>query len=135
MGHQAVLAGFGQVVRQQQNAVGAQALGFLRAGHRKTGRAADAGNDGHLAGAGINRRLDDQRVFVAGEREKFARAASGKKRGRAVRGQPFEALDVAARAKIALLVKVGDGKGQKAGADDGCEVLGVHKKFFGKKLS
>ncbi|MCY1228490.1 hypothetical protein D9M72_408110 [compost metagenome] len=54
----AVLAGFGQVVRQQQHAGRAQALGFLRVGDGGAGRAAGAGQDRHLAGAGAHGGVD-----------------------------------------------------------------------------
>jgi hypothetical protein len=58
VGDQAFLRGFGQVVRQQQQALRAGLLGFLGvSGH--AGQAADAGQDRHLATAGVHCGLDD----------------------------------------------------------------------------
>jgi hypothetical protein len=55
--HQAFLRGFGQVVRQQQHALGAIALGFLRVLDGQAGAAAGAGDDGHAALAGLDATL------------------------------------------------------------------------------
>ena len=119
MGDQAVLAGFSQVMGQQQNAVGTQALGLLCASYCKTRRATHTGNDGYFAAAGFYRCFDDQRVLVTCEREKLARAASCKQRGGAIGSQPLKPLNIRFRPKVTLLVKISNGKRQQARADDG----------------
>ena len=67
--HQAVLRGFGQVVRQQQHALGAVALGFLRVLDGQGGAAAGAADDGHAALAGFGRDLDHL-AYSCGSSEK-----------------------------------------------------------------
>ncbi|MNV62735.1 hypothetical protein D3C71_1552940 [compost metagenome] len=59
VGGDAVLRRFGQVVGQQQDALGALALGFLCVGDGGAGGAARAGQDGHFAGAGLHGGADD----------------------------------------------------------------------------
>src|SRR3546814_1827663 len=81
------LAGFGQVVRQQKHAVGTGFLRGLRAFDGEAGGAARPGNNGHLVTARVDGRLDDGRVFAAGQRKEFAGAAGGKERRGAVRYQ------------------------------------------------
>ncbi|SPA41445.1 exported protein of unknown function [Cupriavidus taiwanensis] len=118
VGGNAVLAGLGQVVRQQQHAGGAQALGFLRVGDGSAGRAAGAGQDRHLAGAGTHRGVDYGRVVLRRQREELAGAAGREQRGGAVGGQPFQARGVGLGREVALGVEVGDGEGQQAFGDD-----------------
>ena len=123
---QAFLAGFGQVMRQQQDAVGASLFSRLRALDGKAGRPASARNDGHLATAGVHRRLDDLRVFIPGQREEFAGAASRKQGTGAIRSQPLQPVDVALAMEVALRIEVGQGKGQQAAGENGFEFLGIH---------
>jgi hypothetical protein len=127
MSDQAFLAGFGQVVRQQQDAVGAGTLGLLRALDGKAGRAAGAGNDGHLAAAGVHRGPDDAGVLVAGEREELAGAAGGEQRGGAIRGQPFQPFGIAAGVEVALGVEIRQRKRQQSVGHDRFEFLGGHR--------
>ncbi|MNL39424.1 hypothetical protein D3C87_1617030 [compost metagenome] len=83
---QAFLARFGEVMRQQQDAVSAQALGLLCVGDGGAGGAASARNDRHLAAAGVHSGLDDLAVLGASQREILARATGGKQRAGAVGG-------------------------------------------------
>ena len=83
-------AGFGEVVRQQQDAVRAETLGLLREGDRLTRRAARAGDDRHLAATGLDGGGNHVAILAAGERKEFAGAARCKERGRAERREPFE---------------------------------------------
>ena len=132
---QTLLTGFRQVVGQEQDAVGAQAFGFLGMGNGGAGRAARTGNDRHLATACVYRGLDDLAVLGAGQREILTRTTSRKQRARAVRGQPFQALDIGLGTEFALLVKVRDREGQQAGAHDGFEFLWGHGKYgSGEKM-
>ena len=126
MRNQAFLAGFGQVVRQQQNAVGAQALGFLGVGNGRARGAASAGNDRHLAAAGVDRGLDDLAVLIARQREVFARAAGGEQRAGAKGREPFQARGIALGVEIALGREVRHREGQQAGAHHFFEILGIH---------
>ncbi len=119
----AVLAGFSQVVRQQQDALGAQALGFLGVGDGHAGRAAGAGQDGHLACAGFHRGADDVGIVVWRQREELAGATGGEQGGGAVGGQPFQALYIGLGAEVALRVEVGHGEGKQAFRDDLLEFL------------
>ncbi len=123
VGDQAFLAGFGQVVRQQQDAVGTGLLGRLRALDGKARGAARARDDRHLAAAGVHRGLDDAGVLVSGEREELARAARGEQRGGAVGGQPLQALGVGPGVEVAVGVEVGQREGQQSGGHDLLEVL------------
>jgi hypothetical protein len=53
---QAFLRGFGEVVRQQQQALRAGALGFLRVLDGERGAGAGGADDRHAAAAGVHRR-------------------------------------------------------------------------------
>ncbi|MNY26560.1 hypothetical protein D3C86_1604170 [compost metagenome] len=110
----AFLAGFGQVMRHQQDAVRAQALGFLGVFDGHAGRAAGAGQDGYLATAGFHRGADHVRIVLLRQREELARAAGCEQGRGAVRGQPFQAFDIGRWAEIALFVKVGHGERKQA---------------------
>ncbi|MNO74458.1 hypothetical protein D3C76_654580 [compost metagenome] len=77
MSGNAVLAGFGQVVRQQQQAFGAQTLGFLSVFDGLASRTADAGQNRHAGFAGVDGSLDDFRVFAGGQGEELTGAAGG----------------------------------------------------------
>ncbi len=107
MAHQAILARFGQVVRQQQHARGAQALGFLCEADGRAGRAACASQDRHLAAAGVDRSLDHIRVLAVGQREELAGATGCEQRAGAVRRQPFQAFSVGFGTEVTLFVEVG----------------------------
>ncbi|MNO99935.1 hypothetical protein D3C76_917180 [compost metagenome] len=126
MGGDAVLAGFGQVVRQQQQALGTQALGFLRVFDGLAGGATDTGEDRYRSGAGVDRGLDHLAVFAGGQGEEFTGTASGEQRAGAVGGQPLKALDVASRVEVALGIEVGDRERQQAVGEDGFEFLWIH---------
>ncbi|MNP32820.1 hypothetical protein D3C76_1260240 [compost metagenome] len=126
MGGDTFLAGFGQVVRQQQQALGTQALGFLRVFDGLAGGATDAGEDGDRLGAGVDGGLDHLAVFAGSQGEELTGAASGEQGAGAVRGQPFQALDVASRVEVALGVEVGDRERQQAVGEDGFEFLWSH---------
>ena len=111
-------------MRQQQHALGAQALGFLRVGDGHARRAAGAGQDRHLAGAGGDGGADDVRILIGGQREELARAAGGEQGGGAVGSQPFQALGVGLGVEVALRVEIGHGEGEQSFRDDGLEFLG-----------
>ena len=125
-GGNAVLAGFGQVVRQQQQALGTQTLGFLSVFDGLAGGTADTGQDWHAGRAGIDGGLDDLRILAGGQGEEFT-GATGCEQGRgAVRGQPLEALDVAVAIEIALGSEIGDRERQQARREDGLQFLWIH---------
>ncbi|MNP01421.1 hypothetical protein D3C76_932350 [compost metagenome] len=126
MGGNAVLAGFGQVVRQQQQAFGAQTLGFLGVFDGLTGRTADAGQDWHAGGASVDGSLDDFRVFTGRQREKLTGTACGEQSRGAVWGQPFKTLDVTSAIEIALGIEIGDRERQQTGREDGLQFLWIH---------
>src|SRR5690606_7054983 len=75
MGHYAGRAGFCQVMRQQQDAVCAQALGFLRVSDGLPGGATRAGNYRYLARAGSYCGGNDLAVLLGFQGEKLARSA------------------------------------------------------------
>ncbi|MNZ82214.1 hypothetical protein D3C78_1009070 [compost metagenome] len=126
MGGDTVLAGFGQVMRQQQQALGAQALGFLSVFDGLASGTANTGKDWHAGGAGIDGGLDDLRVLAGGQGEEFTGAARCEQGRGAIRGQPLEALDVAVAIEIALGSKVGDRERQQARREDGLQFLWIH---------
>ena len=72
---EAVLRGLGQVVGQQQQARGAEPLGFARERDRCARRPAGAGEDGDPAAAGLDSDADDLGVLRKLEREELAGAA------------------------------------------------------------
>ncbi len=108
MGGHAFLAGFGEVVRQQQQTLGTQALGFLRHLDGQAGRTTDAGENRHRAGAGVDGGLDDLAVLARLQREELAGATGSEQRRGTVGAEPFQALDVAGAIEVALRVEVGD---------------------------
>jgi len=108
MQRDAFLAGFGEVMRQQQQALGTQALGLLRHLDGEAGRATDAGENRHRAGAGIHGSLDDLAVLARLQREELAGTAGSEQRRGTVGTEPFQALDVAGAIEVALRVEVGD---------------------------
>ncbi len=110
MGSDAILAGFGEVVRQQQKALGPQALGLLRILDGLAGCTTYARQDRYRRGACVHRCLDDLAVFAGSQGEELARTPGGEQRTRAVWGQPFQAFDVASLIEIALRSEVGDRK-------------------------
>ncbi|MCY1522580.1 hypothetical protein D9M68_574400 [compost metagenome] len=113
-------------MRQQQQALGTEALGFLGVLDGQAGRAADAGEDRHGAGTGVDRGLDHRGVLVRCEGEEFTGSARGEERRGAVGSQPFQATGVGVGAKVAGSVEVGDGEGQQPGGEDGLEFLWIH---------
>jgi hypothetical protein len=131
----AFLAGFGQVVGHQQNAVRAVTFGFLGIRDCDAGRAAGAGENRYLAFADFGCRTHDVRVVVMREREEFARAAGDEQRRGAVRREPFEALGIGVGAEIALFVEVGNGEGQKAFRNDLLQFLRCrHDEYPGRRM-
>ncbi|MNI38162.1 hypothetical protein D3C73_922930 [compost metagenome] len=126
VGGNAVLASFSQVVRQQQQALGAQALGFLCVFNGLTGRTAHAGQDWHAGGASVDRRLDDFRIFAGRQREELTGAACGEQSRGAVWGQPFQTLDVTRAVEVALCIEIGNRERQQTGREDGLQFLWIH---------
>ncbi|KAG1433863.1 hypothetical protein G6F57_021880 [Rhizopus arrhizus] len=112
-----------QTLGQQQDALGALALGFLGVGDGGAGGAARACQDGHLAGAGLHGGAHDVRILLGSQGEELAGAACGKEGGGAVRSQPFEAGGVGLGVEIAVLVKVRHGEGQQPFRHDFFEFL------------
>ncbi|MNO43099.1 hypothetical protein D3C76_333120 [compost metagenome] len=126
VGGDAVLAGFGEVVGQQQQALGAQAFGFLGIFDGLAGGTADTGEDRHAAGAGIDGGLDHLAVLAGGQGEELTGTAGGEQGTGAVGGQPFQAFDVAGAMEIALGIEIGDREGQQAAGEDGFQFLWIH---------
>ena len=122
----AFLVGLGEVMRQEQDALGAEALSFLRVldGHAR--RAARAGEDRDESVAGVDRGLDDGGVFLGFEREELTRAARGEERGGAVGREPLQALGVAGGVEVAVGLEVGDREGEQSGGEDLLEFEGGH---------
>jgi hypothetical protein len=127
----AFLVGLGEVMGQKQDALGAEALGFLCVldGHAR--RATGAGEDRDESVAGIDRGLDDGGVFLGFEGKELTRAARGEERGGAVRSQPLQALGVARGVEIAVGLEVGDREGEQSGGEDLLEFEGGHGKKGG----
>ena len=67
----------------------------------------------------LSRSVAGLKVFLTG-------AASGEQGTGAIRGQPFQAFDVASLVEIALGVEVGDRERQQAGGEDGFQFLWSH---------
>ncbi len=126
MGGNAVLAGFGEVVRQQQQALGAQALGFLSIFDGLAGRAADAGENRYAARAGVYSGFHYFRVFAGRQREELTGTAGGEQRRRAVGCQPLQALDVTSAMEVALGIEIGNRERQQSGGEDGLQFLWIH---------
>jgi hypothetical protein len=123
---QAVLRGFGQVVRHQQDALRAEAFGFLRKSDGGTGGAAGAGQDRHFAAAGFDRHPYHVGILGGGQRKELAGAACHKQGARTVGSQPFEPSCISARAEFALRIEIGDREGQQAGGKRLFEFLRIH---------
>ncbi len=126
MGGNPVLAGFGQIVRQQQQALGTQTFGFLSHLDGLTGRTTDASQNRHGLFASVDGGLDDFGVFTAGQGEEFTCTASSEQCGSAVRCQPLQAFDVTSAVEIALGIEVGYRKGQQTVGEDGLQFLWIH---------
>ena len=122
----AVLRGFGQIVRQQQQALGAQALGFLRHLDGHAGRAANASQDRYGLLAGIHGSLDHGAVFIRRQGEELASTAGSEQSGSTVRCQPLEAADVASLVEITGSIEVGHRERQQTGGEDGLKFLWIH---------
>ena len=122
----AVLVGLGQVMRKQEDTLGAEAFGFLRILNRHAGRTAGTGEDRHEAVARINRGLDNGRVFLRLEGEEFTRAPCGEERGRAVGREPLQSLGVARGVEVTVGLEVGDREGEQSGGEDLLEFEGGH---------
>nr|GEU28090.1 hypothetical protein [Tanacetum cinerariifolium] len=120
---QAVLARFGQVVRQQQQALRAGFFSFLGVRSGDAGRATDAGQDRYLAFTGIDGSLDDFRVFLRGQREELARAAGSEQCAGAERRQPFQTVDIRFLVEVAFCIEVGDRERQQARGKDFFQAL------------
>ena len=126
MGSNPVLAGFGQVVRQQQQAFGTEALGFLSVFDGLTGRTADTGEDRHAGGTGIHCRLHNLGIFAGGQGEKLTGAACSEQCSGTLGGQPLQALDIAGLMEITLCVEIGHGERQQTVGEDGLQFLWIH---------
>jgi len=126
VGGNAVLAGFGQIVWQQQQALGAKAFGFLGVLDSLASRTANTGEDWHAGGTGINGGLHHLGIFTRGEGEKLTGAAGGEQGSSAVRGQPLQTLDVARRVEITLRIEIGHGERQQTVGEDGLQFLWIH---------
>ena len=126
VGDQAFLAGFGQVVGQQQNALGAQALSLLGVLDGQRGATASARNDGRAVLAGGQGDLDHFAVFAGLQREELTRATCGKQCRSAVGLQPLQAIGIGLGSKAQFAVEVGQRKGQQAGLQYAFEVLWGH---------
>ena len=113
-------------MRQQQDAFGAEALGFLRVLDGHAGRTTGAGEDRDEAVAGVDRGLDDVRIFLGLQGEEFTRAARGEERGGSVRSEPLQALGVAGGVEVAVRLEVGDREGEQSGREDLLEFEGGH---------
>ena len=81
---------------------------------------------GTLPRQGADRSPDDGRIFVAGQRKKLTGAAGGEQGGCAIRCQPFQTLDIGLRPEVTLRIEIGERERQKAGADDGLEIVWMH---------
>src|SRR6218665_2247609 len=79
-GNKALLAGFGQVMGPQQDALRAQALGFLCVADGQGGAAAGIGNDGGAATAVLDGHLHHGAKFLRRQREELAGATGCKRR-------------------------------------------------------
>src|SRR5690606_18743940 len=106
MAAQALLIGLGQVVRQDQYAVGALALGFDRVLDRDARAIASTRDNRHIALADINGGANDAGVFILGQREELACAARGKQRAGVVALQPFKALLIRRLVEVLLRIKI-----------------------------
>ncbi|MCY1179474.1 hypothetical protein D9M73_198780 [compost metagenome] len=113
-------------MRQQQQAFGTQALGFLGVFDGLAGRTTDASQDRYRGCAGIDSGLDHLAVFAGSQGEELTGAAGGEQGAGAVGGEPFQALDVAGAVEVALGVEVGDREGQQAAGEDGFQFLWIH---------
>jgi hypothetical protein len=116
VGDQAFLAGFRQVVRQQQQP-SAPALGFAGIGCRDAGRAADTGQNRHFTGAGIHGGLDDVGYSLGSARR--TRPCRRRRTARSRHMAPaIQTFNVGRLAEVAFGVEVGDRERQQAGRED-----------------
>ena len=112
---------------EEQDALGAEAFGFLGVldGHARG--SAGSGEDRHEAVAGVDRGLDHGRVFLGFQGEEFTGAAGGEERGGAVGSQPLQSLRVARGVEVAVSLEVGDREGEQSGGEDLLEFEGGHE--------
>ena len=125
VGGEAGLSGLGQVVRQEQDAVGAGRLELAGEVDRHGGAVAAAREDRHVPGRRLGR-LDRGHDLGGAEREELAGAAGGEEPGGGELRQPGDMLGVGPGREAVLGVEGGDGEGEKAGADLRLEILRVH---------
>ena len=125
VGREPGLAGLGQIVRQQQKAVGAGLLDRAGEVDRHGGAVAAAGEDRHLAGSGLGG-PDSVDYLLGPEREELAGAAGGEEAGGGVLGEPLDVSGVGFRREAVAAVEGGDGEGEEAGADLLLKVAGGH---------
>ena len=126
MGRNAILAGFGEVVRQQQQTFGAEAFGFLSVLDGLACRTAHTGEDRHTGRAGIHCGFHHLGIFAGREGKELTGTASSEQSRGAVRGQPFKALDVARLVEITLGVEIGHRERQQTVGKDGLQFLWIH---------
>ena len=126
MGGNPVLAGFGEVVRQQQQPFGAEAFGLLGVLDGLAGSTAHTGQDRHAGRAGIHGGFHHLGIFAGRQGEKLTCAACGEQGAGAIRGQPFQALDVTRLVEITLGVEIGHRERQQTVGEDGLQFLWIH---------
>ncbi|MCY1516773.1 hypothetical protein D9M68_514230 [compost metagenome] len=123
----AFLAGFGQVVRQQQQALGPESLGLLGVLDGQPGWTTHPGKDRHAASAGVHGGLDHGAVLIRSQREEFSRATGREQRGSAIGSQPLQAPGIALGIEVAGGIEVGNREGQQARGKDELEFLWSHR--------
>lgn len=112
----AFLRRFGEIVRQQENAIGARRLDYFRRLDRKGRAIAATRNDRHLARY-VLRRTGDLTHFIRRERKELAGAAGGKQgRGPEAR-KPLHMTPVAFEIELVIRREVRDRKGQEPRTD------------------
>ena len=115
MSDQPLLAGFGQIMGQQQDSGRAQAFRLLRTAYRRAGWATSAGDDGYLVLTRVDCNSNDVRVLFWLKREKFTRSTGRKQGTGAIGCEPLQSPGVGVGAKIQVVIKIRDGKRQQAG--------------------
>ena len=114
---QALLAGLGQVVRQQQDPVGPGALGGLDQVDRDRGAVAGRRDDRQLVGGLFHGRGDDLLDLLQVQGEELSGAAGGEQTRGLVLTEPGDVVAVGRLVELQVGGEVGDRERQQTGAE------------------
>ena len=128
MGVKPFLRRIDEVMRQKQDAIGADLFDGAGDIDRNFSAVTAAGNDGGFAGDFLGGG-NDGRNLIRLQRKELAGAACGKQHRRLVTGKPFDMGPVAVGSETALGIEMGARERQKAGAESRFDLFRVHDRY------